>query len=118
MDKNTLVGALVPSTNTLPVKYAHHMPSEPSVRPYNDIKQKKSAYKRPSFFVGAAGRTRTDTGVSPLDFESSASASFTTAANIKFYLQKARIFGKIIRYNNFSGNSIAFYLKIIAQFFL
>ena len=31
-------------------------------------------------FFGAAGRTRTDTVSLPLDFESSASANFTTAA--------------------------------------
>ena len=32
------------------------------------------------FVFGAAGRSRTDTDVSPADFESAASASFTTAA--------------------------------------
>ena len=31
---------------------------------------------------GAEGRNRTDMGVSPLDFESSASTSFTTSAHL------------------------------------
>ena len=35
--------------------------------------------------VGAGGRTRTDTDFTPQDFESSASASFTTPAQITIY---------------------------------
>ena len=34
-----------------------------------------------AFFVGAAGRSRTDTVSLPPDFESGASANFTTAAH-------------------------------------
>ncbi len=41
---------------------------------------KKTHPQGACFFVGAAGRTRTDTVSLPLDFESSASANFTTAA--------------------------------------
>ena len=59
-------------------------------------------------FLGAAGRSRTDTDVSPADFESAASASFTTAAFLmKFFQMRelsenfARILGQ--RKNQFLG---------------
>ena len=62
----------------------------PQLWPMLSIQSGKSQYickwhirKDMSFaLVGAAGRTRTDTVSLPLDFESSASANFTTAANI------------------------------------
>ena len=37
------------------------------------------------FLVGAGGRTRTDTDFTPQDFESSASANFTTPAHLQLY---------------------------------
>ena len=49
-----------------------------------------------ALFDGAAGRSRTGTVSLPLDFESSASANFTTAAYfIVFLLQIMSIFDKI-----------------------
>ena len=35
------------------------------------------------FFTGAGGRSRTDMEQAPLDFESSASTSFTTPAHVE-----------------------------------
>ena len=42
------------------------------------IKEKQPLFERLFLLVGAGGRTRTDTDFTPQDFESSASASFTT----------------------------------------
>ena len=58
---------------------------------------KKRDSKKLSRFFGAAGRNRTDTVSLPRDFESRASASFTTAAFLKIVLIFNRICGILNR---------------------
>ena len=47
---------------------------------------------KPLIFHGTGGRNRTDTRSPPLDFESSASTSFTTPAQMYFYILPIELF--------------------------
>jgi hypothetical protein len=49
------------------------------------LRVKKTSLEAFGLIAGAGGRNRTDTGSPPLDFESSASTSFTTPAG-KLYI--------------------------------
>ena len=49
--------------------------------PHTGTQNKNALSKEKAFSIGADDRSRTDTVSLPLDFESSASANFTTSAN-------------------------------------